>query len=124
MNVSLPVSVTGSATELATSATPPRSQRAAREFEASLIASLLASLEKTFSAVPGDDTLPGSDDYNYLGTRALADGLVAHGGFGIAKLISSYLASHESKGGRRDERVEESPAPPAKVSATPADRTR
>jgi len=84
--------------ESAVSAEPPRSVRAAREFEASLVAALLASLEKTFAAVPGEPSLAGADDYDYLGTRALAEGIAAHGGFGIATLIARNLPPHESKG--------------------------
>ncbi len=48
-----------------------RGAKAAREFEASLIASLLESMEKTFASLPGDGTLPGADNYNYLGIQAL-----------------------------------------------------
>jgi hypothetical protein len=76
---------------------PGRGARAAREFEAQLIGSVLESLEKTFAAVPGDDSLPGSDDYNYLGTEALAGALADRGGFGIGAMISRYLATHEGR---------------------------
>jgi Rod binding domain-containing protein len=65
--------------------------KAAREFEAQLIGSVLQSLEKTFAAVPGEDTMAGEDDYNYLGTQALASAIAAGGGFGIAKLISEHF---------------------------------
>ncbi len=65
--------------------------KAAREFEAQLIGTVLESLEKTFAAVPGDDAMAGQDDYNYLGTQALASAVAAGGGFGIAKLISAQL---------------------------------
>ena len=67
--------------------------KAAREFEAQLIGTLLESLEKSFAAVPGQDAMAGGDDYNYLGTRALASAIAAGGGFGIAKLISGHLGS-------------------------------
>ncbi|HEY1271182.1 MAG TPA: hypothetical protein VGF08_04330 [Terriglobales bacterium] len=83
---------------LATPVTVPRGVRAAREFEASLIASLLEEMEKAFASVPGDPPFAGSDDYNYLGTQALASGLAARGGFGIAALIVRSLAPHEGKG--------------------------
>ncbi|HXJ85938.1 MAG TPA: rod-binding protein [Candidatus Binatia bacterium] len=73
----------------------PRTLQAARDFEASLIASLLESMEKTFASVPGDPTFAGADDYNYLGTQALASAIAARGGFGIAKLITRTLAPHE-----------------------------
>ena len=72
-----------------------RGARAAREFEAQLIGSVLESLEKTFAALPGESALPGADDYNYLGTNALSQALAARGGFGIARLISRYLSAHE-----------------------------
>jgi len=74
-----------------------RGERAAREFEAQLIGNLLEEMQKTFTALPGSDSTPGSDDYSYLGTQALAGALADRGGFGIAQLISSYLAAHESK---------------------------
>lgn len=76
---------------------PPRGTKAALEFEANLIASLLASMEKTFATVPGAD-LAGADDYNYLGTQALATGVAARGGFGIAHLITQDFSAHEGKG--------------------------
>jgi Rod binding domain-containing protein len=75
-----------------------RGARAAREFEAHLIGSLLESLEKTFASVPGESSLPGGDDYNYLGTQALAEALAARGGFGIAAMISRHFTEHEGKG--------------------------
>ena len=83
---------------LATAERAPKGTRAAREFEASLIASLLEALEKTFASVPGDSIIAGSDDYNYLGTQALASGIAAHGGFGIAALIERHLPGNEGKG--------------------------
>jgi Rod binding domain-containing protein len=75
-------------------AVPPtgRGAKAAREFEAQLIASLLESLEKTFAAVPGAESIPGADDYNYLGIRSLSTALAETGGFGIANMISRSLA--------------------------------
>jgi Rod binding domain-containing protein len=65
--------------------------KAAREFEAQLIGTVLQSLEKTFAAVPGQDAMAGEDDYNYLGTQALASAVAAGGGFGIARLIAQHL---------------------------------
>ena len=51
--------------------------KAAREFEAQLIGTMLESLEKSFAALPGDDTTAGEDDYNYLGTQALASAIAS-----------------------------------------------
>ncbi|HEY3971874.1 MAG TPA: hypothetical protein VGM18_02655 [Candidatus Sulfotelmatobacter sp.] len=91
-----PASVTALPPDLATTAKlPGRGANAAREFEANLIGSLLESMEKTLAALPGESTLPGGDDYNYLGSQALAEGLAARGGFGIAAMISRHLTAHE-----------------------------
>jgi Rod binding domain-containing protein len=82
--------------ELATPVVPlTRGAKAAREFEAQLIGSLLASYEKTFATLPGQSDVPGSDNYNYLGTEALASALAASGGFGIAAMITRNLVQHE-----------------------------
>ena len=82
--------------DLATPVTVPRGLKAARDFEAALIQSLLESLEKTFGSIPGENSCPGADDYNYLGTEALAQAIAGRGGFGIANLIAQHLP-HESK---------------------------
>ncbi len=68
-----------------------KGQKAARDFEAQLIGTVLESLEKTFAALPGEDAIAGQDDYNYLGTQALASALAAGGGFGIARMIAKHL---------------------------------
>jgi Rod binding domain-containing protein len=69
--------------------------KAAREFEAQLIGTVLESLEKTFASVPGNDAMAGADDYNYLGTQALASAISAGGGFGIANLIAGHLGAQK-----------------------------
>ena len=71
----------------------PRTERAAREFEANLLASVLDSMEKVFATVPGEDSLPGADNYNYIGTHALAEIMAAHGGFGIGRMIADQLTA-------------------------------
>jgi hypothetical protein len=76
--------------------TPPtpdlrRGQTAAREFEAQLIGSVLASFEKTFACLPGQDAIAGEDNYDYIGVQAFATALADGGGFGIAKMIASHL---------------------------------
>lgn len=81
--------------------------KAARDFESSLIGSLLESMEKTFATVPGETDAPGQDEYSYLGQQALASAVSAAGGFGIAKMITNHLpggsgqqpvAPHEGNG--------------------------
>jgi Rod binding domain-containing protein len=96
-----------SSSALATAATLPsavtpalgKGPKAAREFEAQLIGTVLQSLEKTFAALPGQDAMAGEDDYNYLGTQALASAVAAGGGFGIARLIGQHLGSTKAAHG-------------------------
>ena len=59
------------ATVLPPLATPAlgKGQKAAREFEAQLIGTVLESLEKSFASLPGQDAMAGEDDYNYLGVQ-------------------------------------------------------
>ena len=82
--------------QLATPSLGSRGIRASREFEASLIASVLQSAEKTFAALPGEDSFTGSENYDYMATQALGSAIAARGGFGIANMISRYLTSHEN----------------------------
>lgn len=76
---------------LTTPAALGRGAKAAREFEAQLIGSLLESMEKTFAALPGEDSVTGADNYNYLATHTLAEALASRGGFGIAAMITPHL---------------------------------
>lgn len=75
--------------------------KAAQDFEASLLASLLESLEKSFVRLGQGDTVPGGDDYKYLGTQALAETIASKGGFGIASMILAHVP-HEGIGPTRD----------------------
>jgi Rod binding domain-containing protein len=68
-----------------------RADRAARDFEATLIASLLESSEKSFSSLHGEDGSPGSDDYKYLGIKTLSESMADAGGFGVAAIIRQHL---------------------------------
>jgi Rod binding domain-containing protein len=73
-----------------------RIAKAAQDFEAFLLNSLLRSLQQAFS---GDDAGggPGQDDYSYMGTQALASSLAAAGGIGLARLITERLAGTEGR---------------------------
>jgi Rod binding domain-containing protein len=98
LNSPLAISARILSPQLATpAATSVRGAKAARDFEAQLIGSLLESMEKTLAALPGQSDVTGADDYNYLGTHALAEALAARGGFGIAATINRYFSAHESK---------------------------
>jgi Rod binding domain-containing protein len=69
----------------------PKLVKAARQFEALLLESLLGPMERTFSALPGGANQAGSDTYNSLGVQALSAGLAASGGLGIASMIVRNL---------------------------------
>jgi len=71
-------------------------QHAAQDFEALLLGTLLRTFAQSLATVPGGQPLPGSDDYQYLGTQALASGLAARGGLGIAALIVRNLMKNNA----------------------------
>ncbi len=80
------------------SASPPdltKGRKAAREFEAQLIATVLESFEKTFATLPGQGDTAGEDNYNYMGTQAMASALAQGGGFGIAQMIAAHLGARK-----------------------------
>ena len=78
-----------------------KGQKAAREFEAQLIGTVLQSMEKTFASVPGQEAMAGEDNYNYMGTQALASAIVAGGGFGIARMIAQYFERTKGAAGNQ-----------------------
>ena len=74
-----------------------RAYKAAQDFEALLLASLLSPLEKSFSSVSGEDS--SGDDYHYMGVQALAGALSKSGGIGVADLLARQLLRPEVSGG-------------------------
>jgi Rod binding domain-containing protein len=69
--------------------------KAAKDFEALLVGSLLRSFERTFSSLSGEDRQAGSDDYHYMADQALARSLADSGGLGIARMITCNLLKTE-----------------------------
>ena len=71
-------------------AAPPaakiKAEKAAQDFEAVLLSSLLESLQKSFAG-NAEDASAGSDNYAAMGTQALASALSTRGGLGIAQMI-------------------------------------
>ena len=84
MNLSLMSDITGVPT--AHPAGKMKAEKAAQDFEAVLLGSLLESLQKSFVG-PSEDATVGSDNYAAMGTQALAAAMSAHGGIGIARMI-------------------------------------
>jgi len=94
MNISLADSLPHMAT-----ASPPlgKGEKAARDFEAILLTSLMDSLQKTFSGA-ADDPTPGASDYRLMGTQAMASAIADRGGIGIARLILNHLPAPKVPG--------------------------
>ena len=92
---------------------PGRTSAAAREFESQLLGTLLSSVEKSFATIPGTE-LAGQDDYDYLGTHALASGLASGKGFGIAQFIMEKLGGSQPVSGLS---APASPAPAVRSGA-------
>jgi len=83
-------------------ANSPRLTRAARQFETVLLNMVFGSLEDSFSRLPGDRPLSGSDHYQALAMQALSASLAQHGGIGIAQLIVRNFAKQQHAKGLPD----------------------
>jgi Rod binding domain-containing protein len=97
MDVMSSVSALSAIKESGTNSSPERISKAARDFEALLLRSLLEPLQKSFSKISGEASSAGQDDYQYLGTEALASALASSGGLGIASMITKQLIRPSSK---------------------------
>ncbi|HWZ82550.1 MAG TPA: rod-binding protein [Terriglobales bacterium] len=60
--------------------------KAAQDFEAVLLTSVLDALQKSF-ADSSSDAPAGSDNYGAMGIQSLASTISANGGIGIARMI-------------------------------------
>lgn len=85
-----------------------RVYKAAQDFEALLLASLLSPLEKSFSSLSGQDS--SGDEYHYMGVQALAGALSQSGGIGVAALVARQLLRTEVSGGAEPVRDKSAPA--------------
>lgn len=72
--------------------------RAARQFEAVLLNSVFGALEQSFSSLGEKKKQDGSDRYHFLGMQALASGLAARGGLGIADFVIRNVMRSGNKG--------------------------
>jgi Rod binding domain-containing protein len=61
----------------------------AREFEADLLANLYKGMQNSLGGIPNED--PGADTFTDMGVHALAEGIVAGGGIGIANMLIQHL---------------------------------
>jgi Rod binding domain-containing protein len=74
-------------------------EKAGKDFESILLGNWLQSAQSSFATVPGgdedDDGSSGKDQFQGIAMQALATSLTAHGGIGIAKMISEHLRQSE-----------------------------
>jgi len=103
------VSLSASANRLTAGHAPPakallntdigKNEKAARDFEALLLAPVLDALQNTFAGDSENAKTPGANDYRAMGTQALAQAIAARGGIGIAQLILRHLQPPKVSGG-------------------------
>ena len=80
----------------ATEHVDPQALKAAKDFEAIFLRTLLSSLEKT-TAVSGSGKLNTSQStYGGMVVGALADNISASGGIGLADIVAKSLSAHVS----------------------------
>ncbi len=72
--------------------------KAAHDFEAVLLNTLLGPLERTFASLPGGETDAESDNYQSLGMQALSSSLAAKGALGITDMIVQSLSKQGQAG--------------------------
>jgi Rod binding domain-containing protein len=73
----------------------PKALKAAKDFEAIFLRTLLSSLEKTTS-INGGAAKPttGQSTYGSMVVGALADNISANGGIGLADIVAKSLSAH------------------------------
>jgi Rod binding domain-containing protein len=73
----------------------PKVLKAAKEFEAIFLRTLLSSLEKTTSMSGGaNKPTTGASTYGSMVVGALADNISGSGGIGLAGIVAKSLSSH------------------------------
>jgi len=72
----------------------PKALKAAKDFEAIFLRTLLSSLEKTTSINGGGKLNTGQSTYGGMVVGALADNISASGGIGLADIVAKSLATH------------------------------
>jgi Rod binding domain-containing protein len=72
----------------------PKTLKAAREFEAIFLRTLLSSLEKTTSVKGGGKLDTGQSTYGSMVVGAMADQISQGGGIGLADIVAKSLTAH------------------------------
>jgi Rod binding domain-containing protein len=74
----------------------PKALKAAKEFEAIFLRTLLSSLEKTTAVSSGGKLNTSQSTYGSMVVGALADNISNTGGIGLADIVAKSLAIHGS----------------------------
>jgi Rod binding domain-containing protein len=72
----------------------PKALKAAKDFEAIFLRTLLSSLEKTTSVKGGGKLDTGQSTYGSMVVGAMADQISSTGGIGLADIVAKSLAAH------------------------------
>jgi Rod binding domain-containing protein len=75
----------------------PQALKAAKDFEAIFLRTLLSSLEKTTSVKGGGKLDTGQSTYGSMVVGAMADQISSTGGIGLADIIAKSLATHGTR---------------------------
>ena len=70
--------------------------KAARQFETQLLASLLAGLQRALGSVPDGEDSGEGEQYKSMTTQSLASAWTAAGGIGLSRILTEAL-SHASQ---------------------------
>jgi Rod binding domain-containing protein len=95
---------------------PEKAGQAAQEFEALLLASWLEEVQQGISALNHEEQEPGKNTTQAIGMQAIASGVAARGGLGLAKMLLKHLslAPSASSGDFSASSIPELPAASAK----------
>lgn len=72
----------------------PKALKAAKDFEAIFLRTLLSSLEKTTAVSSGGKLNTGQSTYGSMVVGALADRISGSGGIGLAEVVAKSLLPH------------------------------
>jgi Rod binding domain-containing protein len=76
----------------------PKALKAAKDFEAIFLRTLLSSLEKTTSVKGGGKLDTGQSTYGSMVVGAMADQISQGGGIGLAEIVAKSLTAHAGTG--------------------------
>jgi Rod binding domain-containing protein len=91
-------SLNGAASAQQAEPVDPKALKAAKDFEAIFLRTLLSSLEKTTSVKGGGKLDTAQSTYGSMVVGAMADQITQTGGIGLADIIAKSLAAHGAAG--------------------------